>query len=100
MHREDKRVDAMKKTYFLVAFLWLTPGLTAHVRFSASTDSSVYHYGDIVRSWKGYDWETLNRLFEKGMISDPKTKAKSVLLSDQGAKKTSELYEKLCLRST
>ena len=30
------------------------------------------------RAWKGHDWEALNRLHEKGLISDPKSKAKSV----------------------
>jgi len=38
----------------------------------------------IVRAWKGHDWEGLNRLFEKGLIADPKSKAKSVLLSKDG----------------
>ena len=37
--------------------------------------------GDAVRAWKGFDWDTLDRLHEKGFISDPKSKAKSVVLS-------------------
>jgi len=28
------------------------------------------------RVWKGFDWETMDRLHEKGLISDPKSKAK------------------------
>ena len=39
--------------------------------------------GDAVRAWKGFDWDTLDRLHEKGFISDPKSKAKSVVLSNQ-----------------
>ncbi len=35
-----------------------------------------------VRAWKGFDWDTLDRLHEKGLISDPKSKAKSVALSN------------------
>ena len=31
------------------------------------------------RAWKGFDWETMNRLHEKDFISNPKGKAKSVL---------------------
>ncbi|HQT92854.1 MAG TPA: DUF6429 family protein, partial [Candidatus Kryptobacter bacterium] len=58
-----------------------------------------FEYGDGIRTWKGYDWETLNRLFEKGMISDPKTKAKSVWLTDEGAKKSEELFNKVFKRS-
>ena len=30
----------------------------------------------VLRAWKGFDWDTLNRLHEKGLISDPKSKAK------------------------
>ena len=46
------------------------------------------------RAWKGQDWETLNLLFEKGFISDPKSKAKSVVLSDKGYSKAKELFER------
>ena len=50
----------------------------------------------IVRAWKGHDWDALDRLHEKGLISDPKTKAKSVVLSDEGAQRAKELFQKLC----
>ena len=48
-----------------------------------------------VPAWKSHDWEALNRLHEKGLISDPKSKAKSVLLSDEGARQSEELFIKL-----
>ena len=48
---------------------------------------------DIVRTWKGHDWDALNRLHEKGFISDPKSKAKSVVFSDDGAKRSMELFK-------
>jgi Domain of unknown function (DUF6429) len=32
------------------------------------------HDGD--RAWKGFDWDVLDRLYEKGLIGDPKSKAK------------------------
>jgi hypothetical protein len=47
-----------------------------------------------LRAWKGHDWDALNRLHQKGYISDPATKAKSVLLTDVGAKRSQELFEK------
>ncbi|MCD4671633.1 MAG: DUF6429 family protein [Anaerolineaceae bacterium] len=47
-----------------------------------------------VRAWKGLDWDTLNRLHEKGFISNPKTKAKSVVLSEKGVKLSEELFFK------
>jgi len=48
---------------------------------------------DIVRTWKGHDWDALNRLHEKGFISDPRSKAKSVIFSDDGAKRSMELFK-------
>jgi hypothetical protein len=30
------------------------------------------------RTWKGFDWDAMDRLHRKGMISDPVGKAKSV----------------------
>ena len=47
------------------------------------------------RAWKSFDWETMNRLHEKGWIYDPKSKAKSVAVTDEGARKAEELFEKL-----
>ncbi len=32
------------------------------------------------RAWKGFDWDALDRLYERGLISNPKSKAKSVVL--------------------
>ena len=46
------------------------------------------------RAWKGFDWETMNRLHEKGCISDPVSKAKSVVLTEQGEKLAREFLEK------
>lgn len=47
-----------------------------------------------VRAWKGHDWDTLDRLHQKGYISDPKSKAKSVLMTEEGAKRAEELFQK------
>ena len=49
----------------------------------------------VTRAWKGQNWDTMNRLHEKGMISDPKSKAKSVILTAEGAKQSDELFHKL-----
>jgi hypothetical protein len=49
----------------------------------------------MARAWKSHDWEALNRLHEKGLISDPKSKAKSVALTDEGRKRAAELFEQL-----
>jgi hypothetical protein len=46
------------------------------------------------RAWKGLDWDSLDRLHEKGYISNPKSKGKSVTLSEEGAKLSEELFKK------
>jgi hypothetical protein len=48
-----------------------------------------------VRAWKGFDWETMNRLHAKGLISDPVGKQKSINLSEEGYQKSRALFEKL-----
>jgi len=45
-------------------------------------------------AWKGFDWETMNRLHEKGYISNPKGTQKSVGVSPEGRKKAEELFKK------
>ena len=46
------------------------------------------------RSWKSHDWDAMDRLHAKGYISDPKSKAKSVVLSPEGMKRARELFER------
>ena len=53
---------------------------------------------DQFRVWKQIDWEVTNRLHEKGLICDPVGKAKSVILTDEGLKKSEELFAKLFLK--
>lgn len=48
---------------------------------------------DFSRAWKGFDWETLNRLHEKRWIDDPRSKAKSVLLTEEGLAKSARLFQ-------
>jgi hypothetical protein len=49
----------------------------------------------ITRAWKGFDWDTLDRLHQKGFIDNPKGKAKSVGVTPEGRKKAEELFLKL-----
>lgn len=44
----------------------------------------------ISRAWKGYDFDVLNELSEKGMITDSR-RAKSVCLTDEGVARAREL---------
>jgi hypothetical protein len=47
------------------------------------------------RAWKGFPWSVMDALHDKGYISDPATKNKSVWLSEEGARLSEHLSEKL-----
>jgi hypothetical protein len=49
---------------------------------------------DEVRAWKGFDFRVLERLHEKGFILNPKSKARSVVLTEEGLARSQELFEK------
>ena len=50
---------------------------------------------DGFRAWKGHDWDALDRLYRKGMIDNPVSKAKSVVLTDEGLTESKRLFRKL-----
>ena len=50
---------------------------------------------DGARAWKGFDWEAMNRLHEKGFISDPRGRAKSIVFTEEGLEQAERLQEKL-----
>jgi hypothetical protein len=48
---------------------------------------------DSYRAWKGFDWDTLDRLYEKDWIENPRSKAKSVVLTEEGLAKSARLFQ-------
>ena len=60
------------------------------------------HDGD--RAWKGFDFEVMERLCEKGYILDPRGKSKSVVLTGEGlapcSVATSSSFQVRCARSS
>jgi hypothetical protein len=48
-----------------------------------------------VSAWKGHDWDALDRLHQKGYISNPIGKAKSVGLTPEGQVRAEALFRKL-----
>jgi hypothetical protein len=52
------------------------------------------------RAWKTHDWGAMERLFDKGYISDPKGNAKSVVLSPEGLKLARDLFERYFAKAT
>ncbi len=50
---------------------------------------------DGCRAWKGFDWAAMDRLHEKGFISDPVSKAKSVVFTEEGLREAERLFGEL-----
>ena len=48
-----------------------------------------------VRAWKSFDWEAMDRLHSKGLISNPVSKAKSVKLTEAGLHRAEAAYRRL-----
>ena len=51
------------------------------------------------RAWKTFDWDVMDRLHRKGMIDNPANKARSVILSDDGMKRSEALFRELFTRA-
>ncbi len=50
---------------------------------------------DGARAWKGFDWDAMDRLHQKGYISNPRGKVKSVVFTEDGLERAKRLLEKL-----
>ena len=47
------------------------------------------------RAWKNFDFEIMDRLYEKGYILNPKNRAKSITFTQEGLEKAKKSFEKL-----
>lgn len=47
---------------------------------------------DDSRAWKSFDWDAMARLHEKGYISDPAGRTKSVAMTEQGLVESQRLF--------
>jgi hypothetical protein len=47
------------------------------------------------RAWKGFDWDVLGRLHDKGLIDDPVGKVKSVVFTPEGLQRAKALFEEM-----
>ncbi|MBB3231300.1 DUF6429 family protein [Halomonas stenophila] len=50
------------------------------------------------RAWKSLNWAAMERLHEKGLISDPVGRARSVAFSEAGLKESERLCRRLFAR--
>jgi hypothetical protein len=55
---------------------------------------------DRYRVWKGFDWEAMARLHQKGYITDPVGVAKSVVFTEEGLRESVRLLSTLFARQT
>ena len=76
----EMEYDRDKVDDAVLALLWLT-----------SFDEDEYG----ARAWKSHDWDAMDRLYEKGFIANPRSKAKSVILTETGVERSRELFERL-----
>jgi hypothetical protein len=53
---------------------------------------NMWNEGSESRTWKGFDWDTLDRLHRKGFIHDPKGKTKSIAVTPEGREMAEELF--------
>ncbi|MBT0652448.1 DUF6429 family protein [Geomobilimonas luticola] len=47
------------------------------------------------RAWKGFDYEVMDRLFKKGFLLDPRNRAKSIVLTEEGLARSERLFGEL-----
>jgi Domain of unknown function (DUF6429) len=45
------------------------------------------------RAWKSFDWDVLNRLYERGLIGEPVNKTKSVIFTEEGLQESERLFK-------
>jgi hypothetical protein len=50
---------------------------------------------DGYRAWKGFDWDVLDRLHEKGLIDNPRNKTKSVAFTRDGLDRAELLFNEM-----
>lgn len=56
---------------------------------------TMFEYHGVTRAWKGHDWDAMDRLHRKGYISDPKSKSKSIVLTDDGKSRAKALFDQM-----
>ncbi|WP_255215317.1 DUF6429 family protein, partial [Paraburkholderia youngii] len=42
---------------------------------------------------KGFDWDVLNRLYERGFVEDPVNRTKSVIFTEEGLRESERLFK-------
>jgi hypothetical protein len=53
---------------------------------------------DGFRAWKSFDWETTDRLHQKGFIENPVNKVRSIVLTEKGLQEAERLFHELFVK--
>jgi len=61
------------------------------VMFFSMFDEKLFDDTYSTRMWKGLSWAITDRMHEKGWIANPRSKNKSVVVSEEGRKLAEEL---------
>lgn len=64
-------------------------GLLFLTLYTDSRDDPVW------RACKSFDWDVLARLHDRNLIEDPRGKAKSVVLTEEGRRRCEEAFRRL-----
>lgn len=51
------------------------------------------------RTWKSFDWDTMGRLHDKGYITSPMSKARSVAFTEKGVQASERVFRRLFCRA-
>ena len=47
------------------------------------------------RAWKRHDWDVLGRLYEKGLLANPRNRNESVVITEEGLRRAEEVFSAL-----
>jgi hypothetical protein len=50
-------------------------------------------------AWKGFDWDALDRLYKRGLIDNPKGKAKTISMTEEGLVASESAFKRLFVTS-
>lgn len=79
-------VDLIDETVLALMYLTLHADAPAHENWRSW------------RAWKSFDWAAMDRLHVKDLISDPVGKAKSVVLTEEGRRRSDAAFYRLFTR--
>ena len=82
---DDARIDPARIDEAVLALMYLT----LH-----RDERSSPHW----RVWKSFDWDAMDRLHQKNLIVDPVGAAKSVILTEEGRRRSEEAFYRLFAR--